>query len=303
MGVKYTDEQKLLIEGAREGKIEIVQSLIDQGYNVDCGLKYNSSALMIAASRGHDHVVRLLTSVGCKVNRRNRFGLSPFSEAAEHGHFSTVRLLVELGAEVNMLLNNGVTALLSAIVKGDLKMAKLLHDLGGDLDIENFDGWSARKWLLSQSEPAFLEAFGIEKPAPTEAAKRALEEAAKIAAAKPVSSPIGGASQTFWTAFMRAAAAGDLETVRRLADDGIDVNGQSPNGTTALMAALKNGRTETAFELIDLGADLSLSDNDGLSAISWAEKKGLVPFLKLLEDRHLIPEEPKTAHDKDLRVA
>lgn len=303
MGVKYTDEQKLLIEGAREGKIEIIQSLIDQGFDVDCPLKYSSSALMIAASRGQDQVVRLLASVGGKVNRRNRFGLTPLSEAAERGHHSTIRLLVELGADLNMLLNNGVTALLAAIVKGDLKTAKLLHELGGSLDIENFDGWSARKWLLSQSEPAFLEAFGIEKPAPSESAKKLLADAAKVAPPKAMPTPhVAAGGQAFWTAFMRAAAAGDLETMRRLADDGVDINGQSPNGTTAIIAAVKNGRTETAFELIDMGADLQLCDKDGLSAIEWARKTGLVPFLKVLEERHLVTES-KEGQSDSLRVA
>jgi ankyrin repeat protein len=83
---------------------------------------------------------------------------------------------------------------------------------------------------------------------------------------------------------MRAASSGDIETVRRLALDGVEVNAQSPNGTTPLIAAVKNGHSETAFELIELGADLSIADSDGMTAVEWARKKGQPMLVKGLEE-------------------
>ena len=97
--------------------------------------------------------------------------------------------------------------------------------------------------------------------------------------------PKSPVQDTFWTVFMRAASSGDIQTVRRLAADGIEVNGQSPNGTTALMAAVKNGHADVAFELIDLGADADLADSDGLTAIEWAKRKGQAVIIKGLEER------------------
>jgi ankyrin repeat protein len=287
MGIKYTEEQKSLIAAAREGHLDVVKELMSKGLDVDCELKYGSSALMIAASRGHDELVRLMASAGAKVNRRNKFGISPLSEAAERGHHKVLRTLVEFGADVNMLHNNGGTAVLAAAVRRDLKTLKVLLELGANADIENFDGWSARKWVLSESQPAFLEALGIEKHQYGEAGMKVegtvVKEEAKET--RVTVSPVG---QAFWTVFMRAAASGDIETVRRLIDDGVEINGQSPNGTTALMAAIKNGRSEIACELVELGADLSICDQDGLSAIQWAQKKGLTPFLSVLKERELL---------------
>ena len=92
-------------------------------------------------------------------------------------------------------------------------------------------------------------------------------------------------NDAFWTVFMRAASIGDVATVRRLADDGVEVNGQSPNGTTALIAAVKNGHSDTALELIELGADPTIEDEEGLNAVEWAEKKGQESFLKGLKQR------------------
>jgi ankyrin repeat protein len=291
MGIKYTEDQKLLITAAREGQYEVIKELMSKGLDVDCELKYGSSALMIAASRGHEDIVRMIALAGGKVNRRNKFGISALSEAAERGHHKALRTLVEFGADVNMLHNNGGTAILAAAVRRDLKTLKLLLELGANVDIENFDGWSARKWVLSESDPAFLEALGIVKHGNADTEIKVEETVVKeeLHTQRVQVSSVG---QAFWTVFMRAAASGDIETVRRLVDDGVEINAQSPNGTTALIAAVKNGRTDIACELMEMGADLTMCDEEGLSAIHWAQKKGLTPFLTVLKERDLLGEAP-----------
>lgn len=296
MGIKYTEDQKCLITAAREGQLDVVKELMRQGLDIDCELKYGSSALMIAASRGHNEIVRLMASAGAKVNRRNKFGISALSEAAERGHHVVLRTLVEFGADVNMLHNNGGTAILAAAVRRDLKTVKVLLELGANVDIENFDGWSARKWALSASDPSFLEALGIAKHDQHDTSLK-VEETVVKEEAKERKASISSVGQAFWTVFMRAAASGDIETVRRFIDDGVEINGQSPNGTTALMAAIKNGRSDVACELLELGADLAICDQDGLNAVQWAQKKGLTPFLTVLKERELVGdllEEPKS---------
>lgn len=277
MGITYTEDQKALIAAARTGDDASIQGFIDRGFNIDCELKYGSSALMIAASRGCESAVRLLVAHGAKVNRRNKFGGSALLEACERGHYSTVRALVGLGADVNMPHNNGNTALLAAAMRRDIKTVKLLLELGADREIQNFDGWSGRTWAEAESDPALREVFGLPKQQPKELAEK-------------VEEPQGRAikvmvNDAFWTVFMRAASIGDVETVRRLADDGVEVNGQSPNGTTALIAAVKNGHETTAFELIELGADLTIQDEEGLNAVEWAEKKGQKTFINALKQR------------------
>jgi ankyrin repeat protein len=296
MGIKYTEDQKCLITAAREGQLDEVKELMRKGLDIDCELKYGSSALMIAASRGHNEIVRLMASAGAKVNRRNKFGISALSEAAERGHHVVLRTLVEFGADVNMLHNNGGTAILAAAIRRDLKTVKVLLELGANVDIENFDGWSARKWALSASDPSFLDALGIAKPDQHDSSVKVEETVVKEEAKEHriAVSPVG---QAFWTVFMRAAASGDIETVRRFIDDGVEINGQSPNGTTALMAAIKNERSDVACELLELGADLAICDQDGFNAVQWAQKKGLTPFLAVLKERARVGEvleEPKS---------
>lgn len=295
MGVKYTDQQKELIAAARTGDCETLHRLIAEGYNVDCELKYGSSALTIAASRGQVEAVKALVEGGAKVNRRNQFGSSPLQEACDRGHLDVIRALVELGADVNMPHNNGSTVLFLSAMRRDLRTIKLLLALGADPDIHNCEGWSPRSWAKSEANLALLEVFGIPKEAvvPTQTKIVELPEV-EIKETKPIGSAADGA---FWTVFMRAAANGDVRTLRQLVEDGVEVNGQSPNGTTALMAAVKNGHVEAACELIELGADPEIADDEGLNALEWALKKGQVDLLSSLKSRGSVGASPEnTTH-------
>lgn len=285
MGVKYTEEQKELIAAARTGDCDALRRIIASGFSIDCELKYGSSALTIAASRGQHEAVTLLVEAGAKVNRRNQFGSSPLQEACDRGHQDVIKQLIELGADVNMPHNNGSTVLLLSAMKRDIKTVRLLLAMGADPDIQNFEGWSARRWVKSEANRALLDVFGISREElPTGAVKE--REETQIVEVNDVRFVPSAADGAFWTVFMRAAATGDVATLRRLVeDDGVEVNGQSPNGTTALMTAMKNGHVEAACSLIELGADLDITDHEGLSAVAWAIKKGQRELLKELQER------------------
>jgi ankyrin repeat protein len=282
MGMTYTEYQKQLIAAARGGDLEGLERLIAAGQDVDCELKYGASAIMLAAGRGQVEIIRRLAAVGAKVNRRNRFGATPLLEACERGYLEAIQVLVDLGAEINLPHNNGNTALLAATMRRDRKVIKMLLELGADPEIKNFDGWTARSWAEAEADFTIQALFGIKKADHDMALRNHVPPKAEDDSRERRTAAVG--HDTFWTVFMRAASAGDVETVRRLANDGIEVNGQSPNGTTALMAAVKNGHKETALELIELGADLGLADTEGMTAVEWARQKGQVMILKALED-------------------
>ena len=36
MGIKYNDDQKLLITAAREGHFDVIKRLMDEGFDADC---------------------------------------------------------------------------------------------------------------------------------------------------------------------------------------------------------------------------------------------------------------------------
>ena len=284
MSIKYTEEQKELITAARVGDLPTVRGLAERGYPSDCELKYGSSALMIAASRGHDEIVRLLAAHGAKVNRRNRFGSSPLLEACDKGHPEVIRTLVELGADINMPHNNGSTVLLAAAVRRDVKVIRVLLELGADGEVKNFDGWSARSWVQSEANPALMEVFGIGR-SDSKSKVGVQNEQGDAAKSEDRGTSVLVVNDALWIALMRAASNGDVRAVRELAEGGVEVNGQSPNGTTAIIAATKNGRVDAVFELLDLGADPMLADADGMDALAWAQKRNHDQIVEGLKQR------------------
>jgi ankyrin repeat protein len=133
-----------------------------------------------------------------------------------------------------------------------------------------------------------MELFGIQKKSSKEKAQapgESQEGEEQGAAPQEAKTSVVVVNDAFWIALMRAASAGDVETVRRLAEEGVEVNGQSPNGTTPLIAAVKNGQATAAFELLELGADLSITDAEGLDAVAWAQKAGHALIVEELKQR------------------
>jgi len=72
------------------------------------------------------------------------------------------------------------------------------------------------------------------------------------------------------TPLATAIAKGDVETVKKFIEYGIDVNEKS-NGMTPLMIAARYNQVEIIKLLLEKGANLKLTDEKGMSALKYAE--------------------------------
>ena len=116
---KSTEER--LVEACYSGDYSLVQSLIEDGVNVNCILFTGTyrilggtSPLMKASMKGHTSIVKLLLMNGAQVNLQNNNGESALMKASCSGFVDTARLLLEYGANVNLKSINGNTALSGA---------------------------------------------------------------------------------------------------------------------------------------------------------------------------------------------
>jgi ankyrin repeat protein len=73
---------------------------------------------------------------------------------------------------------------------------------------------------------------------------------------------------------MRASAKGDLETVKKLLNEGSDVNAADNNGRTALHEAAWGGKTDVVKLLIEKGVSVNAADSSGYTAIMRAAEEG-----------------------------
>jgi ankyrin repeat protein/ppGpp synthetase/RelA/SpoT-type nucleotidyltranferase len=72
-----------------------------------------------------------------------------------------------------------------------------------------------------------------------------------------------------------ACGKGDLQSVKRLLKDGVDVNAKDDYGWTALHYASQNGHDKVVEQLlVKDGVDVNATDNDGLTALRCASQGG-----------------------------
>ena len=82
------------------------------------------------------------------------------------------------------------------------------------------------------------------------------------------------------SALVRAAARGDLASVRQLLARGVDVNSKDAEGRTAVTAAVYADDLELVQLLIDAGADVDIQDNMRTNAFLAIGETGSVEILR-----------------------
>lgn len=73
---------------------------------------------------------------------------------------------------------------------------------------------------------------------------------------------------------IRASSKGDLAAVKKLVNDGADVDEQSAGGRTALIEAAWGGYADVVKYLVEKGANINFSDNSGYTALMRASEDG-----------------------------
>jgi ankyrin repeat protein len=81
-----------------------------------------------------------------------------------------------------------------------------------------------------------------------------------------------------------AAGFNQIEVVRELLAEGIDVNIKNTYGYTALHEASINGHPEMVKFLIANGADITITNNDGNTPLHFAARYGQIDAAKELLD-------------------
>jgi ankyrin repeat protein len=115
--------QDILISGARNGRLEVVEYVVSLGHDIR---KQDDCALRIAAEFGRLEIIKYLESLGSDIKCNNSEALL---WAAKNGHFETLEYLVEKGCDVR---NRDDQTLIYAAVNGRLNIVEYLIDHGCD---------------------------------------------------------------------------------------------------------------------------------------------------------------------------
>jgi uncharacterized protein len=83
---------------------------------------------------------------------------------------------------------------------------------------------------------------------------------------------------------LQAAERGDLDTIRELFKEGVNINVQDSKGRTATMIATYSNDVETAKVLIEAGADVNIQDDMKNTPFLYAGAEGYIEILKFTID-------------------
>ena len=98
---------------------------------------------------------------------------------------------------------------------------------------------------------------------------------------------IVGAAAPIDKRLLEAASGGDLKTVKRLLQEGADINAKHQYGGPPLLEASEHGHVEVVKTLLARGADVNAKDDEGRTALMWALYRGHygVEVMKALLDK------------------
>ncbi len=259
-----------LVEAARANNSDRLQTLLEDGANVNGRATDGTTALHWAAHWDDLSMAEALIRAGAEVETTNRFDVTPLMLAAANGSSAMIEALLAAGADPSGSLPAGETVLMTAARTGKPEAIRALLAHGASANAR--ESWRGQTGLMWAAGEGHLEAV------------RALLEAGADVHAK---------SERGYSALVFAVRQGHLAVTRALLDAGADVNDYLPRrrrgqwgnqeeaapqpGASVLDIAVSNAHFEVAALLLDRGADPNASGPGWtpLHTVSWVRKPGV----------------------------
>jgi len=215
-----------------------------------------AKSLHQAAADGEIEQVKSLISKGADINAKDKLGKTALHYAAEKGHAEVAKLLISHRAYVNAMDRNWAKPLHYAAMRGDKQTVELLISEGADIDAQNKNGRGP--WFEAMRSLA-----------------AGRKEVVELLAAKGAKVP----------AFHLAAFIGDMDKLKKLLEEGTNVNTPAMYNTTALHAAANSGKKDIVEFLINKGANVDARDTFGLAPLYYAALHNYEDIADLLVDK------------------
>ena len=115
----YQRGNTLLMLTSRDGRVEMVELLLEAGANIKMRNHRGKTAFMFAVEGGSTIIVNRLLEAGADVHARDNYGNTSLMWAAKGGQLNVIDILLKEGADINTRNNEGSTALGLAADEGN----------------------------------------------------------------------------------------------------------------------------------------------------------------------------------------
>jgi ankyrin repeat protein len=275
-------------------EIGLLRAWIDQGadFRIQVGEDAPPPAVdpklasVISAVRSGETKVaeKLIAATPTLVNSKDAAGATPLHHAAGFGNLATMKLLLDKGADVNAGTKRKATPLFWALY--DEAKVRLLLDRGANVNARSVDGRTPVFQAASMANAVPVLRLLLEKGGnpeakllngmtPLMAAARGNVEALRLLLTQKVD--VNAANAAGITPLMSAAQTGNPISVALLLEKGANVNAKTKKNETALADAATSGNAETVKLLLDRGADVHVQDARGYTALLYAAGADAMP--------------------------
>ena len=128
------DEAEIFCKAVMVGELEVIESAIENGVDVNAVGADGTPPIVLAAARSDLDTAKLLVDAGADVNRPDSMGgMCALHAAATHGNEEMVRVFCAKGADPNAAYGDPpITPIVIAVRGDDLPVLKALLDAGGN---------------------------------------------------------------------------------------------------------------------------------------------------------------------------
>lgn len=147
-----------LFNAALDGKLEIVESYIENGFDVNQPNQENKSLLMLASFNGHILVCQYLIKAGAHAEARDPDGRTALMFASTGPFAETVKFLLSSDANPNSVDHGEhFSSLMHAAAEGHIDVVKVLLDNGADKTLKDIDGDTAESFAKQNGHLAVAD--------------------------------------------------------------------------------------------------------------------------------------------------
>jgi len=243
--------------------VPVVKYLIQKGVNIDELDERDYSAVGVAASQSLNDIVKVLVDAGADINQKQgEFKQTLIMLALHDDNTELVKYLIQKGVDVKAQATDGETALYLAAAYGNIEAADALLRAGADIDKESSIGFSPL-FRAIQKKNTDMALYLISKGA-----------------------DVNSRDTRDFTPAYAAAEAGDLVSLKKLAEAGADLNVQGGGREwSPIMKAAFDGNIDIVRYLKSQGVDLDLTDSEGNTALDLAEQQYNTDVSNLLREK------------------